>query len=232
MTAPAPALILQHGRTGPPGLLGEWCEVRGIEFEVFDSSAGGPWPELGDPVFLCCLGARNSPLDRHVPAVAGTIRMVAQAVRKRVPVLGLCYGGQVLAHVLGGTVENSPEPQHGWYEVQTAAPEVVAEGPWLQWHYDRFTLPPGASELARTGTTLQAFSQGPHLGTQFHPESTVEIVTRWARTDTEHLAQIGITDGEARLHSGRHFATAARAAAFQLFDAFFERAQTHERRES
>jgi GMP synthase-like glutamine amidotransferase len=227
-----PALILQHGRTGPPGLLGEWCEARDVEFEVFDSSAGGDWPELGRPAFLACLGARNSVLETHVPAVAATIRTVEQAVRESVPVLGLCYGGQVLAKVLGGDVEPSPEPQHGWYTVQTSAPEIVAEGPWLEWHYDRFTLPPGAAELARTGTTLQAFSQGPHLGTQFHPESTLEIVTQWARSDTDHLAQIGITDGEARLHPGSDFTTVARDAAVQLFDAFWESAHTHERSES
>jgi GMP synthase-like glutamine amidotransferase len=228
----APALILQHGRTAPPALLGEWCEARGIEFEVFNTSTGEGWPELGTRAFVGCLGARNSPLDTHVPAVAGTIRMIGQAVREGVPVLGLCYGGQVLATVLGGTVEPSPEPQHGWYAIETLAPEIISEGPWLEWHYDRFTLPPGATELARTGSTPQAFSYGPHLGTQFHPESTVEIVTGWARSDTEHLAQIGITDGEARLHPGSDFTTVARDAAVQLFDAFWESAHTHERSES
>lgn len=228
----AAALILQHAETGPPGLLGKWCAERGIPFTLFDTSTTEPWPELDAPAFLCCLGSRHSPLDADVPAVAATVALVADAVARGVPVLGLCYGGQVLAHVLGATVEPSPEPQHGWYAVETAAPDIVPEGPWLEWHYDRFTLPPGATELARTDTTVQAFSHGPHLGTQFHPESTVEIVTVWARKDAERLAEIGIADGEARLHASTDFTTAARAAAFQLFDAFWHRAQIHERRES
>ncbi|HTW11494.1 MAG TPA: type 1 glutamine amidotransferase [Solirubrobacteraceae bacterium] len=227
-----PALILQHGTTGPPGLLGEWAAARDIPVEVHHTENGDPWPKVDGRAFVACLGSKHSPSDRDVPVVAQTIDLISSAVRQDVPVLGLCYGGQVLADVLGAKIEPSPEPEIGWYEIETDAPDLVPAGPWLEWHYQRFTLPPGATGLAYSPRGLQAFVSGPHLGTQFHPESTIEIVRNWARSDREKLERLGIQDGEARLEAGRRHAENARAAAFQLFDAFWERAHPRKRRDS
>ena len=83
---------------------------------------------------------------------------------------------------------------------------------------------------ARSPRALQAFTHGRHLGVQFHPESTIEIVQEWARLDGERLSTLGIEDGEALVESGRRHAAAARAAAFRLFDAFWRRAYPSERR--
>ena len=99
--------------------------------------------------------------------------------------LGLCFGGEVLSAVLGGRVERAPVPELGWREIETDDPVAIPAGPWLEWHYERFTTPPGAVEVARTADAVQAFRIGPHLGVQFHPESTVEIVADWASMDTE-----------------------------------------------
>ncbi len=117
--------------------------------------------------------------------------------------LGLCYGGQVLADVLGGRIEAAPEAELGWYSIETDDADLVPAGPWLEWHYQRFTLPPGAHELARSSAGVQAFISGPHLGTQFHPESTIEIVKHWASSDRERLERLGVHDAESRLESGR-----------------------------
>lgn len=231
-----PALILQHGPTSPPGLLGEWAQARGVPVEVcrtFEAGAlsNGNAPDLADRAFVSCLGSKHSPLDRDVPVVAATIALIAEAVQRNVPVLGLCYGGQVLADVLGGVVEPSPEAELAWHTIETEDPQRVPSGPWLEWHYIRFTLPPGAQEIARSTVGLQAFTHGPHLGTQFHPESTIEIVKQWANSDHERLVSLGITDAEQRLEAGRAGADTARAHAFQLFDDFWERAQRTERRD-
>jgi GMP synthase-like glutamine amidotransferase len=76
--------------------------------------------------------------------------------------------------------------------------------------------------VARTADAVQAFRMGPHLGVQFHPESTVEIVAHWASMDTESLAGLGIEDGRALLDVAPETEEAAREGAFRLFDAFFE----------
>ena len=128
----------------------------------------------------------------------------------------------MLSAVLGGRVERAPVPELGWREIETNDPDAVPSGPWLEWHYERFTTPPGAEEIARTADAVQAFRLGPHLGVQFHPESTVEIVAHWASMDAERLAELGMEDGRALLSVSSEREKAAREAAFRLFDAFLK----------
>ena len=213
-------LVRQHEELTPPGLLADWLRERGIPFEVSHS-----WKDekVGDPAgysFVASLGSPHGPNDTHEPAVVEELGLIGAAVEKGVPVLGLCYGGEVLSAVLGGTVERAPVPELGWREIRTSDPERVPAGPWLEWHYERFTTPPGAEEIARTKDAAQAFRYGPHLGLQFHPESTVEIVGRWAGMDTERLRALGIEDGMGLLAVPPETEKEARRAAFKLFDAF------------
>jgi GMP synthase-like glutamine amidotransferase len=215
-----PVLIRQHGDTGPPGVLGEWLDARGLAWEVDSSWLGAPAPDPADHEFVVSLGSKHSPRDTHEPAVAAELQLLRRAVDGDVPVLGLCFGAQALAVVLGGTVEPAPVPELGWREIETDVPALVPAGPWLEWHYERFTTPPGAEELARTADAVQAFRLGPHLGVQFHPESTTDIVAGWARKDAARLAALGIDDGEALLAAPPERRQAARDAAFRLFDAF------------
>jgi GMP synthase-like glutamine amidotransferase len=75
--------------------------------------------------------------------------------------------------------------------------------------------------LATSKTGTQAFRHGTHLGVQFHPESTIEIVAGWARKDAERLQSgHGISDGEALLEEGRAHAETAARNARTLFDGF------------
>jgi GMP synthase-like glutamine amidotransferase len=219
----ARGLVLQHGDWGPPGVLGDWARARGIELEIHHADRVETWPTLNGHAFVASLGSNRSPNDVDVPSVAAERRLIEDAVDRDTPVLGLCFGGQMLAAVLGGAVDPSPEPELGWYEITTTDPELVPAGPWLQWHYERITVPPGARQIASSPIAVQAFVHGRHLGVQFHPESTIEIVRKWAEADRDRLQRLGIRDGEALLESGRRHARAAVDAAFQLFDAFRQR---------
>jgi len=205
-----PVLIRQHVESAPPGLLAEWLEARGIPYEVSRSWEDGPLPDPAGYAFVVSLGHTGGPNDTHDPAVVSELALLREAVERDVPVLGLCFGGEALAAVLGGRVERAPVAELGWRTVESSAPDAIPAGPWLEWHFERFTLPPGATELARTADATQAFRLGPHLGVQFHPEATVEIVEGWAAHD-------GV---EAELAASPEQREAARAAAFRLFDAF------------
>jgi GMP synthase-like glutamine amidotransferase len=218
------ALILQHGDTGPPGLLARWCVARSVPYAIH--RPGQPFPALNGQPFVASLGWRHNPDDTDVAEVAAERAFVQDAVARDIPVLGLCFGGQLLAAVLGGTIDRAPAPELGWHAIDTLDADTVPGGPWLQWHYDRFAVPDGATTLATSAVGPQAFAHGRHLGVQFHPESTIEIVANWARADRERLAAHGIDDGEALLERGRRHADAAAAAAFDLFDAFWRRTRT------
>jgi hypothetical protein len=91
----------------------------------------------------------------------------------------VCFGGQVLAAALGGSVEPAPRPELGWVQVRTDAPGLIAPGPWFQWHSDRFVPPSGARTLATTDVGVQAFSIGRSLGVQFHPEVDQRLLESW-----------------------------------------------------
>lgn len=219
-----PALIRQHGATGPPTVLGEWLRDRGIPAVIHPVYLGFPPPSPEGYSFVASLGSAHSPKDPDEPEVADELRFLERTLEADVPVLGLCFGGQALAAVLGATVEPAEGPELGWHLIETRAPEEIPPGPWLQWHYDRFTVPEGAEELAVSPTGPQAFRLGRHLGLQFHPESRIEQAAVWARKDTYKLARYGIDDGVPLLEAGRHHQEAAVEAAYSLFDAFWERA--------
>jgi GMP synthase-like glutamine amidotransferase len=221
-----PVLIRQHEETTPPGLLVEWLRERGIPFEVHPSWGGTAAPDPADYSFVASLGSPYGPNDTHEPGVVEELKLIGAAVEKDVPVLGLCFGGEVLSSVLGGRVERAPVPELGWREIVTDDPDAIPAGPWLEWHYERFSTPPGAVEVARTADAVQAFRLGSHLGVQFHPESTVEIVAGWAGADTENLGALGIEDGARLLAASPERQEAAREAAFRLFDAFLAEATT------
>jgi GMP synthase-like glutamine amidotransferase len=218
------ALVLQHGDSAPPGLLGEWLDARGIPYDVQRTDRGEPMPRPAGYAFIASLGSQHSPRDTDEPVVADGVGLLEQAIAEDVPVLGLCFGGQALAVVLGGGVEPAPEPELGWTAIETDEPELVPPGPWLEWHFERFTMPPGATEIARNGAATQAFRHGRHLAVQFHPESTVEIVAGWAAKDRDRVAALGHTDAGALIAATPEEREAARHAAFALFDAFLERA--------
>jgi GMP synthase-like glutamine amidotransferase len=177
------ALVLQHGESSPPGLLNDWAETRGIALEIHRTDLQQQLPVPDSYAFVASLGSKHNPGDLHIDAVRAERIFLEQAVDNDTPVLGLCFGGQMLAAVLGGQVEPAPEPELGWYEVTSRDPHLVPSGPWLQWHFDRFILPAGVTALAESTVGAQAFVCGPHLGVQFHPESTIAIVRRWALAD-------------------------------------------------
>jgi len=95
----------------------------------------------------------------------------------------------------------------------------VPEGPWFQWHFDSFTVPPGATVVADTDVGPQAFVAGRSLGLQFHPEVTTQIMDDWVRVYRHELDGDGV-DPDALLAETRRIAGESRARAFQLFEHF------------
>jgi GMP synthase-like glutamine amidotransferase len=210
-----PALIFQHGRLGPPARVGEWLDECGIPYVVNQAGSDGSVTPT-DFSFVVSLGSQHSASASEpawVPAEIGALR---DAVRADVPVLGLCFGGQALSLALGGGVDVLHRPEIGWFPVETVDGGSVPTGPWLMWHTEQMRVPPGGVELARSPAGTAAFSFGPHLAVQFHPEVDVERVQAWSERD-EHLAAAGLTPADVVAQSELH-APAAREQAFALFD--------------
>ena len=107
----------------------------------------------------------------------------------------------------------------GWLPVRSSDPELVPEGPWFQWHFDSFTVPPGATVIAETDVGPQAFVAGRSLGLQFHPEVTTQIMDDWVRAYRHELDADGV-DPDALLEETKRLADESRARALQLFERY------------
>jgi GMP synthase-like glutamine amidotransferase len=79
-------------------------------------------------------------------------------------------------------------------ETAESAPKCLTDGPWMQWHYDRFSVPSGATVLAESPVGPQAIVCGRALGLQFHPEATESIVRQWSAGEgVDELASLKIS---------------------------------------
>jgi GMP synthase-like glutamine amidotransferase len=172
-------LVIEHGSHAPAGLLGEWAAARALAVRTVALHAGQPLPdEVAGFDAAVSLGSEFAAYDDTVPWLAAELELLGRLVAADVPVLGICFGAQALARVLGARVYRLSAPEIGWARLTSRDPGM-AEGPWLSWHYDAFDLPRGARELGANEVSLQAFSLGPHAGVQFHPEATRPIARSW-----------------------------------------------------
>ncbi|MQA61388.1 MAG: aminotransferase [Actinophytocola sp.] len=212
-------LFVQHQDDCPPGHVGERILQRGAQVEVVRAQR----PELPDPRrydLIVSLGSYGSVLDDSASHVRREEGLLTAALESGVGVFGICFGAQLLSKVLGGDVYPAPDgPEIGWLEVDTepAADGLLDKGPWLVWHLDVMTTPPGGVELARTGVGMQAFRHGDHLGVQFHPEAMMESVLAWADHYRDLLEENGV-DYERLITSTRDLAPDTRRQAYDLTD--------------
>jgi GMP synthase-like glutamine amidotransferase len=170
------------------------------EDRVDDPAFAVQFPDPLNYDVIAPLGARWAVYDERLQQtwVADEMAMVRAADAAGVGVLGVCFGGQLIAQAFGGTVQRSADPEIGWHQIGTDAPDLVPGGPWFQWHFDRFDLPPGAVELARNSRAAQAFVIGHSMGLQFHPELDGPLLEAWLANDGAEVVALGLQPNELR----------------------------------
>lgn len=217
------ALVVEHDRAAPAGLIEEWLRARGGEVHVLPIDAQNDEVEVRDYEAIVSLGSEHPVYHPSLPWIQRELRLLEQATAGGVPILGVCFGCQILARALGGEVFAAAREEIGWLPIGTRVPAVLPEGPWFQWHFDTFTPPAGARVLAENGVGPQAFEIGASLGLQFHPEVTPAIIDRWIRDYRHELDEHGVAP-EALLEETRRRADSTRAATWRLLDRWLDRA--------
>ena len=187
-----PVAVFRFSPTEGPAYFADWLHGRGIAHELVAIDAGAGVPR--DPRAYAGIAMMGGPMSVNDPLpwsdlLCGFLR---EAVAAKVPVLGHCLGGQLLAKAMGARVARTPSPEIGWIDVDVEAPEWFGgrrSFTTFQWHFEAFELPRGATRvLTNAFNPNQAYVlDDRHLCFQCHVEMTPALVETWCRTGAREL---------------------------------------------
>jgi GMP synthase-like glutamine amidotransferase len=199
--------IVNEANFNKPNVTVQWPDLLSFNVVVVMGSPWGVWED-----------------ERIGNWLLPEMKLIGEVHNAGVPILGICFGGQLMARVLGGSVARGPAAEVGWYEIESDDTSLIERGPWFQYHWDRWQLPPKAIEIARTSLASQAFTYGRTLALQFHPEIDPHVLDIWlemeggcAEVEGEGLIveELRQQTREQELHSNKR--------AYDLVDNFLDR---------
>lgn len=192
-----PLALIQHDRTQRPGFLVQCLEQElGLPLRVFLPEQGDAVPRHPQDFSGIVLLGSNRSVHDPLPWIADEAALVRRAIETDVPVLGHCFGAQLMARAMGARVCRNACANIGWtrlYATPFARDLFAGDGvPSFNWHYDTFAIPQGAQRLLFGRHCLnKAFGLGPHLAFQCHFEVTEDIVRDWCRASADELGAAG-----------------------------------------
>ncbi len=206
-----PLRIFHHKVCEPPAYLCTYLEQCGLDFEVICIHENQKVPNsLTDISGLIFMGGQGSVNDNKV-WIKQELEIIKQADLKNIPMLGVCFGAQLISKALGGVVYTGEEMEIGWHHIKIVSVDeteqtsetlnnIETKQRWLenlprdfevfQWHAHTFSVPPGATAL----WTSQCFQQqgyvkGRVLGMQFHLEATTDSILELSQHYADDLSR-------------------------------------------
>ena len=181
-------LLVRHN-TGPEDdRVTSFCRLHGLRADSRRAFAGEPLGGISDDLAGVVIygGPYNAYDTRAHPFLNDEYRLMQEAIDAGVPLLGICQGAQMIAH-MHGAFAGAPDTgvrEFGYYEVvptdegRTFLPRPLH---FCQWHFHTFDIPGDAVRLASSENfENQAFSIGSRImALQFHAENTIEGFRRW-----------------------------------------------------
>ena len=208
---PRPLCIIKTGSTLPAlaahrGDFEDWIrEGMALAAEVvrvIRVAEGEPLPPAHEVSGAVVTGS-SAMVTSHEPWSVRTGAWLAEAVGADLPILGICYGHQLLAEALGGHVAANPEGREIGTVAVTLTDAAASDALFggfprslgvQETHQEAvLTLPPGAVHLAFGGVSeFQAFRWRRAWGVQFHPEFDAEIVRGYIEARRDAIAAEGL----------------------------------------
>jgi GMP synthase (glutamine-hydrolysing) len=182
-------LAIVHHQNAAVGVFADPVLAAGHEFVEWLPEEGPP-PNL-DAFDAAMIFGAEAQVDEEeaYPWLRREKQFIRELIESGRPVLGVCFGSQLIAEAGGAEVRRAADSEVGWYEVDLtpegrtdpllgALPERFES---FQYHHYEWLLPPGAVALARNRNCLQAFRLDgrPVWGLQFHPEVTLSDLSEW-----------------------------------------------------
>lgn len=209
-------LVLQHVACETLGTIELALQSHGLQHRHVRIHEGDEVPaDLGDAAALIVMGGPMSVYDHdQLTHLKHEMRLIESALKAQRPVLGVCLGSQLLAHVLGARVYPAQQKEIGWHTVklsQVAEKDAIyANAPdeftAFHWHGDVFDLPPNTVSLASSELTrCQSYRFGDSVyGILFHMEVTQPQVIEMAARFPEDLAQTGVSEAQLQAGAQQH----------------------------
>jgi GMP synthase-like glutamine amidotransferase len=190
-----PIAIFQHDPLQRPGYLIEFLDELSIPARVIRPCEGDDVPRSSRFFSgLVFLGSDDSVND-SAPWIARELRLVGDSIACDIPVLGHCFGGQLMARALGATVQKNAFANIGWSNLRLtpAGRRIFGNVPHVHafnWHYEGFTIPANAIRTLFGEHCLnKGFVFGKHVAFQGHLEVTEDIVRAWCKAHGAELAK-------------------------------------------
>ncbi len=191
-------LSIVHQRDAGPGVFADAVRAAGWDMDEWLAPAQPDAPDLGGYDAVMTFGGAQNAGDGS-GWIEREREVLRDAIARDLPLLGICLGAELVAEAAGARVRRSAEPEIGWCPVELTAAgagdPVLGGAPSsfdaFQWHSFEFTVPAGATELARSSVCPQAFVLGRTWSIQFHPEVSLADAERWIddyRSDPDAVA--------------------------------------------
>lgn len=225
-----PILIVQNCEIETAGTILDYLNERELDYDIVHSYRGDKLPEVVDVDTVINLGCPCSITNyREQDFLKNLYAFVSEAVLFGRQYLGICFGAQMLAHVLGAKVAPNEVKEIGTYRVRLT-PEGFMDPLFtdfdqtfdvFHWHSDTFNLPFGAQLLVEGADCRnQVFRKGNLLGLQFHFEANLADVSCWCDAYKTELREVRKTKGEI-MAQYRKVSESMQRLNFKLLDNFF-----------
>jgi GMP synthase-like glutamine amidotransferase len=232
---PTAAVIHNAGAGAELGHLGDWLAERDFDVTMLVrdtdlvSAPARVRASVDAADLLVLLGSAWSvarPMDRDgdapyaVSAIAAEAELVERRVAQDRPLLGICFGGQLLCRVLGGSVTPLQDKFYGWTEPRAVRGPLAQR--WFFGHEDQFLPPAHVETIATADHAVVGFRHGRAWGLQFHPEVDAHALRTW-------FDELGTDRAEAADHIVEvlNRRDANRADAYALFDHVWEQVNSY-----
>lgn len=148
---------LRHVPYEGPATIADWAAARGVALTGCHPYRGEPMPAPDQAEALIIMGGPMSIHDEaEHPWLAAEKSCIRTWIDAGKPMLGICLGAQLIAHVLGAEVVPNPQREIGWFPIRLQpaalatplADLLPAELEAFHWHGETFTVPAGAVPLA------------------------------------------------------------------------------------
>ena len=183
-----PVYIVCHADREPAGYLYTYLDKKNILYKKINGiSHELAALDLAAVAGLVFMGGPYGVND-DLPWLAEEIKLIQRAIEKDIPLMGVCFGAQLICKALGAEVSTADHMETGWHKIEVDTSKLADDHALnlddtvevFEWHEDTFSIPDDAIPIfSGRNFENQGYLYGKVLAMQFHLEMTEHMVYEW-----------------------------------------------------